>query len=84
MPTPNIISHTVIFFDVCLAHDPPGTEPRDNHGALRIQCWLKRIPAFNPEQAAEKAETFLREKRGVCNIEVKSWRYSQKPKGVVQ
>lgn len=84
MPAPNIISHTPRFFDVCLEHDPPGTEPRDNHGALRIRCWLKRIPAFNSEQAAEKAETFLREQRGVGNIEAKLWRYSKKPKGIVQ
>ena len=73
---PNIITRgQAVFFDVLCEHDPPGTEPGENvDSALRVQGWINRIAARNPEEAGRKAERFLVETRGVHNIRVKRWR----------
>lgn len=70
-----------MFFDVLCEHDPPGLEPGDvfEESSLRIQCWVKQIAAYDPEQAAMKAERFLTEQRGFRNIKVKRWRYTRRP-----
>lgn len=63
-------------FDVLCDHDPIGTLPGEGvASSLRIQCWVKRIIAVNPEEAGRKAERFLLETKGVRNIKVKRWRY---------
>lgn len=83
--SPNIVVRQPIFFDVLCEHDPPGTQPGDIiEGTLRICCWVRKIAANDPEQAASKAERFLTEQRGVRNIRVKQWRFSRRPKGVIQ
>jgi hypothetical protein len=77
--TPNVIVRQPVFFDILVEHDPPGTEPGTNiDDVLRIRCWVKRIAAHYPEEAALKAERFLVETRGVRNIRVKRWRYSDR------
>lgn len=85
MDVPNInIQHNAVFFDVLCEHDPPGVlseETVDN--IIRVQCWVKLVAAFNPEQAGRKAERFLTETRGVHNIKVTRWRFSSRQqKGV--
>ncbi len=66
------------FFDVLCAHDPPGMQAgEDAAGVLRAQCWVKEIAARNPEEAARKAEKFLTEQKGACNIEILKWRFSR-------
>ena len=74
-----------MFFDVLCEHDPPGTEPGDLlEGVMLIQAWVRRIAAFDPEEAGRKAESFLTRTRGVRNIRVKQWRFSSAPpKGVL-
>ncbi len=68
------------FFDVLCEHNPPGTQPSDNvEGTLRVQCWVRRIAARDPKEAAQKAERFLTEQRGVRSIRVKRWRFSRVP-----
>jgi hypothetical protein len=77
--TPNVIVRQPTFFDILVEHDPPGTLPGENtDDVLRIQCWVKRIAAHYPEEAALKAERFLAETRGVRNTRVKRWRYSSR------
>lgn len=66
-------------FDVFCAHDPPGTRPGERVEGLRMQCWVKKIAAKDPNQAGEKAEKFLTEQRGVRNIKVTRWRFSRAP-----
>lgn len=67
-----------VFFDVLCSHNPLGTRPGDNlEGTLRVQCWVRKISARNPYEAGRKAETFLTEHRGVSNITVKRWKFSQ-------
>jgi hypothetical protein len=88
--TPNIILHPApdqaVFFDVLCEHDPSGTPPGESvEGTLRVQCWVNRIAAHDPEEAGRKAERFLTETRGVRNIIVKCWRFflrSRQQKGV--
>lgn len=77
-PTPiNIIpQRPAVFFDILAEHDPPGTEPGDNMtGVLRMQVWVNRIAAHDPEEAGRKAERFLTETKDVRNIRVVRWRF---------
>lgn len=80
----DIISRQPTFIDVLCEHDPPGTQPGDVvEGPLRVQCWVRRIPARSSEEAGQKAEKFLTEQKHVGNIRVKRWRFSRPPqKGV--
>ena len=75
---PNIINlrRQAVFFDVCCEHDPPGTLPGERvESIVKLQVWVNRIAAYDPEQAGRKAEKFLTEQRGLRNIRVKRWRY---------
>ena len=70
----------LVFFDVLCEHDPPGTEPGDLlEGVMLVQAWVKQIAAYDPEEAARKAESFLTRTRGVRSIRVKRWRFSRAP-----
>lgn len=72
----NLHHRQAILFDVCCEHDPPGTEPGEAaESIIKLQVWVNRIAAYNPEEAGRKAERFLTEQRGVRNIKVKRWRY---------
>lgn len=76
----NIIVRRPMFFDVLCEHDPPGTQPGDNvEGVLRVQCWVRKVAAYDPEDAGRKAERFLTEHKHVGNIRVKRWRFSRAP-----
>lgn len=84
MDAPNIIQHRqAVFFDVLCEHDPPGTLPGERvESIVKLQVWVNRIGAYDPEQAARKAEKFLIEQRHVGNIRVMRWRYySSRRKG---
>lgn len=49
-----------VFFDVLFEHNPPGTKPGENvDSGLRIQVWVKKVPAFGLGEAQTKAESFL-------------------------
>lgn len=72
--------HHPTFFDVLCEHDPPGKQAGDViEGVLRVRCWVRKINASDPEEAAQKAERFLTEKRRVRSIRVKKWRFSRAP-----
>jgi hypothetical protein len=74
-----------IFFDILCEHDPPGTRPGDDtEGILRVRCWVRRVAAFDPEEAGRKAERFLTEDRGTRSIRVKRWRFSHAPQEGVE
>ncbi len=77
---PNIITRReAVWFDILVEHDPPGTESGDQiEGVLHVQCWVNRIAAHDPEEAGRKAERFLAATRGVSNIRVKRWRFSNR------
>ena len=69
-----------VFFDILCEHNPPGTQPGDVvEGTLRVRCWVRKINAYDSEEAARKAEGFLTDKRGVGSIKVIRWRYSRAP-----
>lgn len=85
--TPIIIpQRPPVWFDILVAHDPPGTTPEEREGVaqvLRIRCWVKKIGARTPDEAGRKAQTFLAATKGVANIQVVKWRFfsSQREKG---
>lgn len=77
MDAPNIIRHRqAVFFDVLCEHDPPGTLPGERvESVVKLQVWVNRIAAYDPEQAGRKAEKFLTEYKRVGRIRVMRWRY---------
>ena len=80
---PNIIPRVAYFFDVYCTYDPAGTKPGDDlTGVLRIGCRVRRIAAYDHEQAAEKAITFLEEQKAARNVKVKSWNFSKQQRGL--
>lgn len=42
---------------------------------IKLQVWVNRIAAYDPEEAGRKADKFLIEQRGARNIRVMRWRY---------
>ncbi len=65
------MTQTQTLFDVLCTHDPPGTKPGEVvAGVMRVQCWVRRVNASNPEEAMRKAVGFLADEQGACNIRV--------------
>lgn len=67
-----------MLFDILIEHSPPGTAPEEREAVeavLRVQCWVKKIGAHDPDEAGRKAQTFLEVTKGVTNIQVIRWRF---------
>lgn len=48
------------YYDVTLEHLPPGEEyPVRRARGIRIHCKVNRVPAYDPEEACQKALRFL-------------------------
>lgn len=48
------------YYAVVLEHLPPGEEnPAQRVSGIRIHCKVNRIPAYDPEEACQKALNFL-------------------------
>ena len=82
---PNIINRRQpVLFDIEIEHDPPGVGPGESvEGTVRVKCWVKRIAAYDPEEAGRKAERFLTATRGIRSMTVTGWRFfSSQRKGI--
>lgn len=60
------------YYSVTLEHLPPGVAPGEQViGGIRIHCKVNNIPAFDPEEACQKAMRFLL-MQGKKGVRVKS------------
>jgi hypothetical protein len=63
-------------FDVLLRHDPPGSVLEPGQNPIPIQVWVRKIPAYDPEEAIAKAMRFVLRSQ-VRNVTLKQWKYSE-------